>query len=273
MATLENGGAAKCRPTTSTAHVPRTAHHQRAERLARRFTVIVAYPTRVARKRGVKQRGPHVKTSERVGRSAQLLGERGREPLSVTLGIPPSVSDEEVIDLRRHQRVDQVGCVALSQAGLEGAGASECAGDLTLTSIALLSEFVEKLGGRGIGSRRARENLIHVVGSLIDRRRHLGESAEELVGFAFVEQRCDVLALEHRKRLVVTGDGCVEEGGEDPELRGEKPVHGRYRHVGAITDRFHGGGHVAAFDEHCSARIDHCSTGEAYASVTAGASL
>src|SRR5438477_12887124 len=45
MATLENGGAAKWRPTTSTAHVPRTAHHQRADRVARRFTVVSRLPT------------------------------------------------------------------------------------------------------------------------------------------------------------------------------------------------------------------------------------
>jgi Homeodomain-like domain len=59
----------------------------------------------------------------RIG-SGQLLSQGGREPLLVTLGRPPSVANEEAIDLGGHQRVDQVGCVAFSQSGLESTGAS-----------------------------------------------------------------------------------------------------------------------------------------------------
>ncbi len=54
-----------------------------------------------------------------------MLIEGGREPLLVTLGRPPPIADEEAIDLGRHQRVDQVSCVAFSESGLEGAGASK----------------------------------------------------------------------------------------------------------------------------------------------------
>ena len=114
--------------------------------------------------------------------------ESGREPLLVTLGCPASVADEEAIDLGGHQRVDQVGCVAFSQSGLECAGARKFACDLALTSIALLSDLVEKLGCRGIGTGRARKDAVDVVGPLIDRRRDTGEPGEELVRVGFGEQ-------------------------------------------------------------------------------------
>src|SRR2546421_13018830 len=81
MATLEKGGAAKCRPTTSTAHVPRTAHHQRADRLARRFTVVSRLPTAPSEETVGGVRGcpvcPPAKALELVADCAFLGGDRG----------------------------------------------------------------------------------------------------------------------------------------------------------------------------------------------------
>ena len=82
------------------------------------------------------------------------------------------------------------------------------------------------------------------------------------------EPRGDLRSALHREWLVVTGDGGVEQGLEDPELRGEQPVHGRGGHVGVLADCVDGGRHVAAFDEQPSGRVDHCSTGEARAGLT-----
>ena len=67
----------------------------------------------------------------------------------------------------------------------------------------------------------------YLAPGIVDTRVHTGEPGEELVRVGFGEQRGDVWPFLHRQRLVVTGDGRVEQGLEDPELRGEEPVHRR----------------------------------------------
>ena len=196
------------------------------------------------------------------------MRERGCEPLLVTLGLPPSVADEEAIDLRGHHRVDQVGGVAFSESGLEGAGASQCACDLALPLIALMAELAEKFRGPRIGPGRAHEDVVDVVRPLVDRRGDTGEAGEELARVGFGEHRSDVGPFRHRKGLIVTGDGRVEQGLEYPELRGEEAVHGRRRHVGVLADRFDGRRRVAALEEQRPCRFDHRSPGEPRAGLT-----
>jgi len=50
------------------------------------------------------------------GRRQQLAGENVFQPLLVPLGRPASVTDEQPVDLGGHERVDDVGGVALAQA-------------------------------------------------------------------------------------------------------------------------------------------------------------
>src|SRR5262245_14886837 len=96
-------------------------------------------------------------------RSSQLLGKRRREPLLVTLGRPATVADEQAIDLGRHQRVNHVGRLALSEPGPESVRARERACDPALTLIALALDLVENFRGRAIGSGRAHEDGVDVV--------------------------------------------------------------------------------------------------------------
>src|SRR6266568_3671804 len=51
-----------------------------------------------------------------VGGGQQLAGENVCQPLLVPLGRPASVTDEQPVDLGGHERVDDVGGVALAQA-------------------------------------------------------------------------------------------------------------------------------------------------------------
>ena len=88
--------------------------------------------------------------AERSGRpSEQLLGERVGEPLSVPLGLPAPVDDEQPVQVGRHQRVDEVRSVALAQSRRERAGRGERAGDPSLALVALLVD-------RRRGARRQR---------------------------------------------------------------------------------------------------------------------
>jgi hypothetical protein len=80
---------------------------------------------RAARAPGLDSRRGSDRACERLLGSRQLLSEGRRKPAFVAFGRPASVADEKAIDLRRHQRVDQVGCVALSQSGLECVGSSK----------------------------------------------------------------------------------------------------------------------------------------------------
>ena len=57
--------------------------------------------------------------------SGQLLHEGRREPLLVALGGPNPVDHQQSVELGGHQRVDQVGRVALPEPGPEGPGPSE----------------------------------------------------------------------------------------------------------------------------------------------------
>src|SRR5262245_13207926 len=72
----------------------------------------------------VVTRPPNVRARFCPG-SGQLLSERCRQPVLVTLGLPAAVADEEPIDLGGHQRMDEVGGVSFSQAGVERLRTSE----------------------------------------------------------------------------------------------------------------------------------------------------
>ena len=74
-----------------------------------------------------------------------------------------------------------------------------------------------------------------------------------------------------RRLLKVLGDGYIEQGLENPKLRGEEAIHGRDGNVGMLADCLDGGCGIAAFEEQRPGRVDHCSAGESRAGLSAAA--
>ena len=81
------------------------------------------------------------------------------------------------------------------------------------------------------------------------------------------EERGHLRPFLQRQRLIVAGDGHVEQGLEDPELRGEQSIHGRCWHVGVVADGVDGRRRVPAFEEEHPGRVDHRSAGESGTSL------
>src|SRR5437660_2588879 len=69
--------------------------------------------------------------------------------------------------------------------------------------------------------------------------------------------------VHHFNRLVVTHDRDVEQGLEDPELRGEEPVQRRLRGVREVADRLDGGRCISALEEEGPSRLDDGGPGTA----------
>ena len=84
--------------------------------------------------------------------------------------------------------------------------------DLALSSAALLLHRGEELGCRGVGSGRAHEDSVDVVGPFVDRGRDAGEPQEELRRVLFREEPRDVGTLLDGHRLVVTGFAAIADG-------------------------------------------------------------
>ncbi len=72
------------------------------------------------------------------------MDEEFREPRFVPLRSPTSVDDEQPIDLGRHERMDDVGGLPLSQLRSQRAGASERTRDERLSTLALAGQLVEQ---------------------------------------------------------------------------------------------------------------------------------
>ena len=103
-------------------------------------------------------------------------------------------------------------------AGPEGAGACKRACDPALAVVSLLLVVGEQCGRRRIRARCAREDAIYVAAPRIDCDGDAGEPGEELLGVWLGQERDHLGPLRQRQRLVVAGDGHVEQGLEDPEL-------------------------------------------------------
>ena len=98
----------------------------------------------------------------------QLAREGGRQPLLVALGRPAAVDDEQPVELGRHERMDEVGRVALSHPGTQRAGAGERAGDLALALVSLVLVVGEQCRRRRIRARRAGEDAVDVAAPCVD---------------------------------------------------------------------------------------------------------
>ena len=197
-----------------------------------------------------------------------MAGEDASEPLLVARRRPAAVDDEQPVQLGRHQRVDEVGCLAFAQPGPQRFDAGERSCDRALAVVSLALVVGQQFGGGRIRARCARQDAVDVAAPHVDGHGDAGEPGEEPVGFLFGEEGGHFGPLGHRDRLVVAGDGDVEQRLEDPELRREQAVHGRSGDIGPVADGVDGRRRVAALGEEDPGRVDHGSTGEPGAGLT-----
>ncbi|HXZ83433.1 MAG TPA: hypothetical protein VED84_06795 [Acidimicrobiales bacterium] len=136
--------------------------------------------------------------------------------------------------------------------------------------VALLAEGAKECGGFRVGVGGAAEEVADVARSFIDGGRPGGEACEDRVGVLPVEQFGVVRAVLDRDRLIVSGDGPVEQDLEDPELGRKQPGHGRFGYVGGATDCRDGGGSVPVFEELAGRCVDDgpaCESGSGLAAA------
>ena len=163
---------------------------------------------------------------------------------------------------------------AASRSRSPGRRARARASERAIRRLALVSLVLvvgEQSGRRRIRARCAREDAIDVAAPRVDGDGDAGEPGEELLGVWLGEERGDLGPLLHRQCLVVAGDGHVEQGLEDPELRGEQSVHGRRWDVRAVADGVDRRRLVAALEEQGPSCVDHCSAGETGAGLAPAA--
>jgi len=85
------------------------------------------------------------------------------------------------------------------------------------------------------------------------------------------EQRADVRPVRQCDGLIVAGYRDVEQFLEDPELRGEQPVHRRGRDVRLVADGFDRRPGVATFEEQRPCGLDDRGAGQASTRLAAPA--
>ena len=161
---------------------------------------------------------------------------------------------------------------AASRCRTPGRSAPACgerAGDLALALVSLVLVVGEQCRRRRIRAGRAGEDAVDVAAPSVDGDGDGGEPGEQLLGVSFGEQASDRRSLLDRQGLIVAGDGHVEQCLEDPELRGEQPVHGRRGHVGAVADGVDRRRLVAALEEEVPGCVDDGSAGETGAGLAA----
>jgi hypothetical protein len=73
----------------------------------------------------------------------KLIDEDPREPPLIPFGLPASVDNEQAVDLGRHESMDDVGGIALSQLGPQRAGASQRTRDQPLAFLPLAGQVIE----------------------------------------------------------------------------------------------------------------------------------
>ena len=91
--------------------------------------------------------------------------------------------------------------------------------DLPLSLVALAADISEQRGGFRFRVCRASNYVVHLTGSSVDRSGDVGKAVEDGVDAVCVEQRRDARAVHDADRFVVAGDGDVQEGTENPDLR------------------------------------------------------
>jgi len=193
----------------------------------------------------------------------QLVDEDPRQPLLVTLRGPASVADEQPVNLRGHQCMDDVGSVALAQFRPQRAGASQGTRDLRLTLLPVSRLLGKQRGSVTIGAGRAHEDPVNGLGPRHDAAGDPGETRQPVLGVRVREKRADMGPVLHRDGLVVTGDGDVEQCLEDPELGREQPVHRRRRDIRQLADGLNRRPGITTFGEQRPGSLHDRSTSQA----------
>ena len=110
-------------------------------------------------------------------------------------------------------------------------------------------KLVEERGGLCVGVGGTHEDAVDRCRPCVDVDAHGGESGQQAHRVLGAHERADMRPIGDGHRLVVTGDGCVEQCLQDPLLRREQPVHRRLRNLGVAADRVDGRGAVAPLEK------------------------
>lgn len=142
--------------------------------------------------------------------------------------------------------MDDVAGVSLAQLRSEGTRESKSAGDAPLALMALPG-YLDEQGGRSlVGSRRVRKNAMDRCRAAHQPPEHGCEPGQLVPRISVREKGADLRAVQHGNGPVVTGDRSIEDAFEDPELRGEEPVHRRLRRARGLADRLDRGSCIPA---------------------------
>lgn len=153
--------------------------------------------------------------------------------------------------------MDHVCGVALSHARPQGFRTSERACDSLLAVLTLPRDLAEHGSCGLVGSGCIRKDAMNRRSSGHQIAEHRREPCQLDLRVSVGEESSDVGAVQHRDRLVVADDRNVEHRFEDPELRGEQPVHGRLRRIRVVADCLDGRRCVSALEEKGPGGVDH----------------